>query len=103
VVDDNVDAAVGLGELLIALGHDARVAHDGPQALRDAQHFDADIALIDVGLPIMDGCELAQRLRAQRAGGPLRLVAVTGYGVERDRGRSAAAGLSDHLVKPISR
>jgi len=102
VVDDNVDAALGLGELLRLVGHEVEVVHNAGQALRSARRFQPEIALIDIGLPDMDGYELARRLRAQlpvEAG--LQLVAVTGYGLERDRQRSAEAGFTAHLVKPI--
>ncbi|MBW8906653.1 MAG: response regulator [Betaproteobacteria bacterium] len=88
VVDDNVDAALGLGELLGLVGHEVEVVHNAGQALRSARRFQPEIALIDIGLPDMDGYELARRLRAQlpvEAG--LQLVAVTGYGLERDRAR----------------
>ena len=99
VVDDNVDAALGLGEVLRLFGHEVEVVHNAAQALRTAPQFAPDLALIDIGLPDMDGYELARRLRAQAE--DLDLVAVTGYGLERDRERSAAAGFSAHLVKPI--
>jgi CheY-like chemotaxis protein len=101
LVDDNVDAANALGELLRALGHDVELTYDGPQALARAADFRPEVALIDIGLPVMDGYELARRLR--QAAGPAcpRLVAVTGYGLERDREQSARAGFTEHLVKPI--
>jgi CheY-like chemotaxis protein len=75
------------------------VAADGPQALARAQHFEPDIAFLDIGLPGMDGYELARRLRERcpRA----TLVALTGYGLPGDRARSAQAGFSEHLVKPV--
>ena len=101
LVDDNVDAANALGELLRALGHEVEVAYDGPQALARAAEFRPDVALVDIGLPVMDGYELAQRLRETAGERCPRLVAVTGYGLERDRERSAQAGFSEHLVKPI--
>jgi signal transduction histidine kinase len=99
VVDDNVDAATALGELLRLLGHQVEVAHDGLHALAAARRFRPDIALVDIGLPVMDGYELGGRLREEYP--ELRIIAVTGYGLERDRERSASAGFSDHLVKPI--
>ena len=100
VVDDNVDAANALGQLLRMLGHEVEVAHDGPRALQGARDFSPEVALIDIGLPVMDGYDLAQRLRSQ-CGPVTRLIAVTGYGLERDRERSSQAGFTDHLVKPI--
>jgi signal transduction histidine kinase len=99
IVDDNVDAASALAELLRLLGHQVEVANDGLRALSAALRFRPDIALIDIGLPVMDGYELAARLREEHP--ELRLIAVTGYGGERDRERSAQAGFTDHLVKPI--
>jgi len=102
VVDDNVDAAELLGEAIELMGHDARVVHDGPTALTVAAAFVPDIALLDIGLPVMDGYEVGRRLREDRASsaGP-KLVAVTGYAQDEDRRRSAAAGFDAHLVKPI--
>jgi CheY-like chemotaxis protein len=102
VVDDNADAAIALAELLKMLGYEVQVAYDGPQALTAAPGFRPDVALIDIGLPVMDGYALAERLRQSWSGGkPVRMVAVTGYGLERDRERSARTGFTDHLVKPI--
>src|SRR5205823_5296868 len=91
-----------LSESLLALGHQTRVAYDGPSALETAAEFDPDVALLDIGLPVMDGYELARRLRVGKwVKKDLRLVALTGYGQDSDRSRSAAAGFDDHLVKPI--
>jgi PAS domain S-box-containing protein len=100
VVDDNVDAADLLAGLLRSVGHDVEVAHDGPQALDVLAAFTPDVAILDIGLPVMDGYELAARLREGLA--PPRLVAMTGYGQESDRARSAAAGFDLHLVKPVA-
>jgi CheY-like chemotaxis protein len=99
VVDDNPDAAELLSEVLSAIGHDVEVAFDGPRALELARTFLPDVALLDIGLPVMDGYELARRLR-DRADG-LRLVAVTGYGQESDRQRAREAGFDAHIVKPV--
>jgi len=101
VVDDNDDAAAMLKQALEELGYRVEVAHDGPTALRTAESFDPEIALLDIGLPVMDGYELAQRLRALKKSPPLHLVAVTGYGQDSDRKRSAEAGFELHLVKPV--
>jgi CheY-like chemotaxis protein len=101
IVDDNQDAARLLAALLIHHGHATCVALDGPSALRMAQDFGPDIALLDIGLPGMDGYELAGRLRETPGLADVRLMAVTGYGQESDRQRSAAAGFDTHLVKPI--
>jgi signal transduction histidine kinase len=100
VVDDNLDAAVLLAESLDDLG-DVRVAHDGPSALQIAETFAPEVALLDLGLPVMDGYELARRLRAAARGAPVRLIAITGYGQEADFGRTKEAGFDAHLVKPV--
>jgi PAS domain S-box-containing protein len=101
IVDDNEDAAEMLSETLRTKGHDTRVAHDAPAALRLAEDFSPDIAFLDIGLPVMDGYELAGRLAELPGLGGIRLVAVTGYGQESDRQRSKAAGFHHHLVKPV--
>jgi PAS domain S-box-containing protein len=101
VVDDNEDAADLLAEVLRDQGHDVRVAHDGPQALERVVEFRPQIAILDIGLPVMDGYELAVALRA-RLGPELRLLAVTGYGQERDRARSHEVGFARHFVKPVA-
>jgi PAS domain S-box-containing protein len=102
VVDDNVDAARTLYALLSELGHVPAVAYDGVVALELAQSFKPNIALLDIGLPVMDGYELAGRLRAQLGEAALRLIAVTGYGQDGDRARAKRAGFNHHLVKPIT-
>jgi PAS domain S-box-containing protein len=102
VVDDNSDAATTLMEALAELGYAVEVAHDGPSALEAAVRFRPDIAFVDIGLPVMDGYEVAQRMRGQGDGsGRIALIAVTGYGLDGDRQRSAAAGFQRHLVKPV--
>jgi signal transduction histidine kinase len=102
IVDDNVDGADMMGEALTDFGHKTHVAYDGPTALRVATQFAPDLALLDIGLPVMDGYELARRLRCEFAPARnLRLIALTGYGQETDRRKSAAAGFDAHLVKPV--
>jgi signal transduction histidine kinase/CheY-like chemotaxis protein len=101
IVDDNVDAAEMLGFALESMGCTIQIAHDGPSALRVAQRFVADIALLDIGLPVMDGYELARRLRELPGFAQTHLVAVTGYGQQDDRRRSSEAGFNAHLVKPV--
>jgi PAS domain S-box-containing protein len=100
LVDDNADAARVLAELLREHGFDVAVAHDAPAALVLADEFLPAIALLDIGLPVMDGYELARHLRA-RLPVPPRLVAVTGYGDEADSARSRDAGFEVHLGKPV--
>lgn len=102
VVDDNEDAADMLGEALRALGCEVRIANDGVAALEAAGELDPELALVDIGLPAMDGYELADRLRKSTPFGErVRLVAVTGYGQRSDRERAAEAGFDAHLVKPV--
>ena len=101
VVDDNNDAADLLALALGALGHTVRVAYDGPSALRALTDFAPEVAFLDIGLPIMDGYELAQLLQQNPKLRQTHLVAVTGYGQEADRQRSREAGFEVHLVKPI--
>jgi signal transduction histidine kinase/ActR/RegA family two-component response regulator len=105
VVDDNADAADMLVEALRSDARAVAIARDGLEALRAVTSFDPDVVLIDIGLPVMDGYELAARLREREAQRPsarrLRLIAVTGYGQEADRRRSKAAGMDAHLVKPV--
>ncbi len=101
VVDDNIDAAEMLAEWLSAIGHGVRVAADGPTALEIAAEFKPDVALLDIGLPVMDGYEVARRLREQPGCTKMRLIALTGYGQESDHDRSRRAGFEEHLVKPV--
>ncbi len=101
IVDDNDDAAELLAELLAAHGHVTRIAHDGPAALAMLPEFAPHVALLDIGLPAMDGYELARRMRATAAGAKACIVAVTGYGQETDRRRSSEAGFDAHFVKPL--
>lgn len=101
VVDDNEDGAAMLSEALRAQGHETRVAHDAPAALRIAEEFHTDIAFLDIGLPVMDGYELAGRLRDLPGLRNIRLIALTGYGQQSDRQKSQAAGFCHHLVKPV--
>jgi PAS domain S-box-containing protein len=101
IVDDNADAANSLAALLNLQGHETRAVFTGQEALECVESFRPHVALIDIGLPKMDGYELAQRLRERPDRAPLRLVALTGYGQLEDRKRSQAAGFDEHLVKPV--
>ena len=101
VVDDNVDAAQLLAEILETHGHQTALAHDGPSALTRARNFQPDIAILDIGLPVMDGYELAAQLRLALGAHTPRMIALTGYGQEHDRTRSRDAGFEAHLVKPV--
>jgi signal transduction histidine kinase/DNA-binding response OmpR family regulator len=101
LVDDNRDAADLLADSLRALGHAVHVVHDGPAALEAVRGDVPDVALLDLGLPVMDGIELAERLREDPRLHDVQLVAITGYGQEVDRRRTDAAGFAAHLVKPV--
>ncbi len=100
IVDDNVDSAETLSSTLGLVGVIARTAYEGQSALTAAEEFEPHLAILDIGLPFMDGYEIARRLRALRVA-PVMIVAVTGYGQESDYRRSREAGFDDHLVKPI--
>jgi PAS domain S-box-containing protein len=100
VVDDNRDAADTTAILLRRAGHEVRVAYDGPAGLGAALAWRPDVVVLDLGLPEMDGYEVARRIRSEGVNG-MRLVAVSGYGQEIDRRRSREAGFDAHLVKPV--
>jgi PAS domain S-box-containing protein len=102
LVDDSVDAATLLAMVLEADGYDVRVAHEAKQALEVAAQFDPEIVLLDLGLPGMDGFQLAREMRKLANTANALLVAVTGYGQAADRQRSQEAGFDHHLVKPVS-
>jgi PAS domain S-box-containing protein len=100
VVDDNVDTAGSLAMLLQAVGHDVRTAHDGPQALKAALDYRPNVVLLDIGLPGLNGYEVAKQIRQDPVLQNVVLVAMTGYGQETDRQCSQEAGFDHHLVKP---
>jgi CheY-like chemotaxis protein len=101
VVDDNVDAADSLAMLLTLQGHQTQVAYSAKEALTCAEAFSPDVCLLDIGLPQMNGYELAKELRALAGLNNMRLVALTGYGQAEDQRRARAAGFDAHLVKPV--
>jgi PAS domain S-box-containing protein len=102
VVDDNADAADSLVALLGLMGHDTRVAHDGPGGVRQAQDFVPDLVFLDIGLPGMDGHEVARAIRTAPGLEQVVLVALTGWGAQSDMARSHEAGFDQHLTKPVS-
>jgi PAS domain S-box-containing protein len=102
LVDDNVDGAETLARLLGAHGHELRVFHEPIAALAAVRAFRPDLAVLDIGLPVLDGYELARRMRVLLDGHPCRMVALTGYGQEADKARSEQAGFEHHLVKPVN-
>jgi CheY-like chemotaxis protein len=101
VVDDNRDAAQSLAILLRLNGHNVHTAHDGQTALDMARTHRPEIILLDIGMPRMDGLEVARRIRHELGLTQVLLVALTGYGRTQDRHRSSAAGFDAHLVKPV--
>ena len=101
LVDDNVDAADSLGTLLEALGHRVHVKYEPGSVVEDARRVRPDVFVLDIGLPGIDGFELARRLRAQPETADALLIALTGYGQAHDRVLSRAAGFDRHFVKPV--
>ncbi len=101
VVDDNRELARGLGQLLGSLGHEVRLAFDGQAGLDEASSSRPDLLLLDLGLPVLDGYEVARRLRADPATAGLPIIAISGYAQEEDRRRSADVGIDEHIAKPV--
>src|SRR5918993_3680553 len=101
VVDDNHDSALSLAMMLSIMGHETRTAHDGESAVAAAESFLPDVVLLDIGLPKLNGYEVAQRIREKPWGQSMFLIAVTGWGQEEDRQRSSEVGLNVHMVKPV--
>jgi len=101
IADDNVDSAESLAMLLRLQGHDVEVVHDGAEALRRLEEFRPRFALLDIGMPKINGYEVARRIRAQPWGSSLSLIALTGWGQEQDRREALEAGFDHHLVKPV--
>ncbi len=101
VVDDSADTVAALADLLREWGHSVRTAHDGPSGVEAALAYVPEVVLLDIGLPGMDGFEVAERLRADPRLSKTILIAVTGYGQESDRRRCLEAGFDHHLLKPV--
>ena len=102
VIDDNKDAAESMSMLFELWGHEVICAYDGRAALETAAKYRPDAVFLDIGLPGMDGYEIAERLRELPESARTVLVAITGYGQDEDRRRSREAGIDHHLVKPVS-
>ena len=102
VADDNVDAAESLAVLLRLQGHDVRVAHDGLGAVREAEAFRPEVALVDIGMPIMNGHDVARWIRSQPWGGNMLVIALTGWNQPMDRVQTSLSGFDKHLAKPVS-
>ena len=103
VVDDNIDAAEMLATMLRIDGCEVQTAHDGPQAMLAIDRFRPDLVLLDIGMPGMNGYEVARAIRAHPLGSKMVLVAATGWGQEEDRKRAREAGFDDHITKPVDR
>jgi CheY-like chemotaxis protein len=101
IVDDNRDAAASLAMLLQLTGNQTETAFDGPAAIDVAAAFKPDVVLLDIGLPGLNGYEVARRMRQEPWGKAAKLVAVTGWGQLEDRQRSKEAGFDAHMVKPV--
>ena len=101
VVDDNRDGADLMAVLLRLQGHEVEVAHDGYCALEIAAKFEPEVVLLDIGLPGINGYDVAKQLRQMKLARPQCLIAMTGYGSEEDRQRTEEAGFYHHIVKPI--
>ena len=101
VVDDNRDAADSLAMLLQISGHQVTAVYSAPDALKRASELKPMVILMDIGLPEIDGCEVARRMRAMPELQGVRLVALTGHGRDEDRERTRNAGFDHHLVKPV--
>jgi two-component system, OmpR family, response regulator len=102
LVDDSVDAAEAMSMLLEALGHEVRTEYDGPRALASLDAFTPDVVVLDIGLPGMDGFEVAREMRKHDATRDALMLAMTGYGSDADRRDALAAGFDHHLTKPVS-
>jgi two-component system, OmpR family, response regulator len=102
LVDDSVDAAEAMSMLLETLGHEVGVMHDGPSALAMVDDFAPEVVILDIGLPGMNGFEVARELRTRAVTKTALLIALTGYGADSDRQQAHDAGFDHHLVKPVS-
>jgi CheY-like chemotaxis protein len=100
VVDDNLDAAASLADVVAFFGHSVEAVHDGRAAVERTRASHPDVVLCDLGLPGMDGYEVAREIRADASLREVRLVAVSGYAQPEDRARAARAGFDDHVAKP---
>jgi CheY-like chemotaxis protein len=103
LVDDNADAATMLAMVLRLLGHEVVTAQSGAEGLEQGAHFLPDVAILDIGMPGMDGYEVCQRLRGYPWGASIYVIALTGWGAEEVRRRTREAGFNLHLVKPVDR
>ena len=101
VVDDNVDAASSVADLLGALGHEVQESYDGASAVAEAERFRPHLVLLDLGMPLMDGFQAARSMRQHDWGRRMHIAALTGWGQDQVRHRTREAGFDDHFVKPM--
>jgi CheY-like chemotaxis protein len=101
VVDDNKDSATTLAKILNLMGHETRIVHDGGRAVAAAEEYRPEVILLDIGLPVMSGYEVAKTIRSQSWSKGVIIIALSGWGQDEDRVRSEQAGMNMHLVKPI--
>jgi CheY-like chemotaxis protein len=101
IVDDNKQLANGLARMFKIHGYEAQVAYDGPEAIDAARDLRPDVILLDIGLPTLDGHQVARALRADESFADVIIIAISGYGQDDDRNRSLDAGFNHHLVKPL--
>jgi CheY-like chemotaxis protein len=101
VVDDNTDSAISLALLLKFKGHEVRTAQDGVAGMQTAAAFQPDLILLDIGMPGLNGYDVCRRIRKEPWGKSVCIVALTGWGQDEDKRRSAEAGFNGHLVKPV--
>jgi CheY-like chemotaxis protein len=99
IADDNIDSAMALSDLLALSGHDVHTVYDGLAAVETAKRVNPDVAILDIGMPKLDGYEVARRIRAEQL--PMILIALTGWGQEQDRQQAREAGFDHHLTKPV--
>jgi CheY-like chemotaxis protein len=101
VIDDNVDLARGMATLLKLLNHEVWMAHDGPSGLEAARGYRPEVVLLDIGLPGLNGFQVAEQLRREEFGKNVVLIAVTGYGQEEERQQARASGFDHFITKPV--
>jgi two-component system CheB/CheR fusion protein len=102
IIDDNKDLARSLARLLRHVGHEVEMAYDGPEGIEAALAYDPDVLLVDIGLPNLDGYEVARRLRREENSRRSLMIAISGYGQEEDMRRSREAGIDHYLIKPVN-
>ncbi len=102
IADDNQDGAEALGLLMEIYGHEVHLAHSGAEALEVASQFRPDVGILDIGMPDLDGYEVAKRIRHEAWGTPITLIALTGWGQDNDKRLAHAAGFDHHVTKPAS-